>query len=501
MIFYTPNAMYGQGNNNNNNNCSPGMPVQQNSENSNTFRRPTGSPNGAPRFGQPGGGSPSYPQQSSVPVYVNHPYGVESGRQNYNNTPTMGSLGTPQVFGNMWRNSASVGRMGSLKDRSYRKGSHNASSGGYGGGDDNSVDPNTPLIPTRPLLKALAKYCRPQPPWCVGNLNANLLLADEIGLFASFNSSTDEELAMNEACLNTVKDMLQSLWPEVELRPMGITAAGNFFRKDTTSHYYAENSSDITDEVRKQLEAAANERGAQIEFAADNRGLQCFVLTDSLSGLRCCVRVDPRAAARCGPASEIIQATFGSDMSARGVLFVLFALLQQNRILDDSGINPRLLPGEAAAVMLLSVLNSYDSADVPDAGRLLMDFFLTFGFISYFNPVSTSVVYTGMQPTTPKKHANAQLSVIDPADDESNLTPSLDRVSNLQAVFSYCYSALNQYAQVSGDQRRAQSALSSIIGGEPYWGRVFRFYEQKVEPYCSVVESKRNSLVKSLYSS
>ncbi|EPY36435.1 hypothetical protein STCU_00585 [Strigomonas culicis] len=305
---------------------------------------------------------------------------------------------------------------------------------------------------------------------------------------------------MNTACLNTVQDMLRSVWPDTDLRPMGITAAGNFFHKDTTSHYYAVNNSEVTEEVRKQLGAAANERGAQIEFAVDYRGLQCFVLTDSLSGLRCCVRIGPNAAERCEPAAELLRHTFGSNLGARGVLFVLFALLQQNRILDDSGTNPRLLPGEAAAVMLLSVLNSYDATDVPDAGRLLMDFFLTFGFISYFNPVSISVVHNGMRHTVPKKHANAQLSVVDPSDGDTNLTPSLDRVSNLQAVFSYCYSALNQYAQVSGDQRRAQSALSSIIGGEPYWGRVFRFYEQKVEPYCSVVESKRNSLVKSMYS-
>jgi hypothetical protein len=89
----------------------------------------------------------------------------------------------------------------------------------------------------------------------------------------------------------------------------------------------------------------------------------------------------------------------------------------------------------------------------------MLDIFLTFGFESYFSPIQTLVSVRGFATRTPKKHLNVQLRILHPANAEASVTPQVDRVSSIQAVFNYCYEALSRYAQ---------SALSTTIGGEPY---------------------------------
>jgi hypothetical protein len=109
-----------------------------------------------------------------------------------------------------------------------------------------------------------------------------------------------------------------------------------------------------------------------------------------------------------------------------------------------------------------------------------------------------SIHYNGMDNRLEKVHRESQLSVLDPGDLTRNLTPKLDKFSHLQAVFNYCYTALSQFTQVSPEQRRAQSALSTLIGGESYWSRVLKLYHQNVSPFAEVVQARHAILAQSL---
>ncbi|EPY43179.1 hypothetical protein AGDE_00743 [Angomonas deanei] len=299
-------------------------------------------------------------------------------------------------------------------------------------------------------------------------------------------------------CVENISRVMREVWPQASLHPKGITAAVMAPKKEICNHLYAVHCDDL--EGVKQFEELAIKQGFHLEFGTDNRGLPAVICTDCVSGVKSCITYGPEAEKKCKGTSDILRDAYSSTQSARDVLFVLLALLQQNRILDDGGLNQKLFSGEALAVMLLSVVNSYENNLLPDSGRILLDFFLTFGFVAYFNPVASSVTIKTMQPPRPR-HMTSQLSVLDPADETINLTPSLDRVSNVQTVFSYCYSALNQYTQVSSGQRRAQSVLSTIIGGEPYWIRVFRLYEQGVDPYYTFIAEHKAALYQSQHGS
>jgi hypothetical protein len=177
------------------------------------------------------------------------------------------------------------------------------------------------------------------------------------------------------------------------------------------------------------------------------------------------------------------------------VLVTLDALLRQNKLLDETGLNEKLISTEAIAVMLLAIANSYSSDDAPDAGRLLNDFFLTYGFPAHFDCSQNSVSASGMTSPVAKLHREAQLSVLDPAQETANLTSKVDKVAHLLAIFNYCYTASTQYLVVSLEQRRAQSVLSTMIGGETYWSRVLTLYHQRVAPFFDVVNEKKFRLL------
>ncbi|KPI85979.1 hypothetical protein ABL78_4981 [Leptomonas seymouri] len=356
---------------------------------------------------------------------------------------------------------------------------------------------NAVLLPTPPLLKALAKQCQPSPPWCVGSV-VPPRLGDEVLRFNEFNTPTQEEEATCKSCAASMEAILQRVWPGASLQPSGATAAGQSSTKGATVHYYATGTSDATEEQMQTWMRAANEVGAQVSFTRDNRELPCAVLIDSRTGHRCCIRYGDNAVEALAETSELLWRSVAACPVTLAAFNTLLALLSQNRILDESGSAHTLLSGEAVAIMLLAVVNSYDSSDVPDAGRVLLDFFLTYGFESYFNAAQSSVSVRGFGAPTAKKHPNAQLSVLDPIDEMVNVTPRVDRFGSIQAVFNYCYAALLQYAQVRPSLHRAQSALSTIIGGEPYWVRVLRFYHLQVEPYHSVIQLKKHLLVQHL---
>ncbi|KAL7708174.1 hypothetical protein N2W54_006217 [Lotmaria passim] len=419
----------------------------------------------------------------------------------------VGSLGTPHMSG-LWGQSTSnsvrgpYASVGSNSSHHLRTSSYTteftpdaspASAPGYHAADLDSVV----LLPTRPLLKALAKQCRPSPPWCVGSVVPSKL-GDEVLRFSDFNAPTQEEESSCQACKASMEAVLQQVWPGASLQPAGTTAAGQNTTKGVTLHFYAAGTTDATEEQLQRWMRAANEVGAQANFIRDDRELPCAIFVDSRTGHRCCIRYGDQAVAALAGTSALLSRSIADKVVARAVFNTLLTLLNQNKILNESGAARTMLSGEAVAIMLLAVMNSYGATDVPDAGRVLLDFFLTYGFENYFNPIQTSVSSKGFAVPTAKRHLNAQLSVLDPVNEEVNVTPLVDHVSSIQAVFNYCYTALSQYAQINSTLHRAQSALSTIIGGEPYWVRVLRYYQLHVEPYYSVIQQKKPTLIQFL---
>ncbi|RNF13456.1 uncharacterized protein Tco025E_06174 [Trypanosoma conorhini] len=411
----------------------------------------------------------------------------------YSPSTLRGSLGTPNLGHRLGFRNGKNGSYGSR--RSIRR----STPGSCQQGETQLEDFNVVLVATRPLLKALARECRPWPPWCVGFAVPDDA-TEELRLFASFLRATPEELACSDSAVRLATEIMQAVWPTVVMKPMSTTAAGLSPLKDVTLHYYAENSPvapEDMERVRNEIQSVANSHGAHVEFATDYREITCVVLTDTRSGKRLTIRYGPQASCAEHP-SNMFRTIIAPNGDYHATLTLLDALLRQNKILDDAGITKDALNGEALAVMILAIINSYSSSDVPDANRLMMDFFLTYGFAANFDLVKNSVTVHGMSEPTPKVHRNAQISVLDPFDETRNLTPKLEKAAHLQAVFNYCYTALSQFTQVSQRQRRAQSTLSTIIGGEAYWGRVLQLYHEGISPYVDVVERKKHLLLQAL---
>lgn len=352
--------------------------------------------------------------------------------------------------------------------------------------------PDPVLVPTRPLLKALAHECKPYPPWSVGGPSP-ATLNDELQLFAKFLAGTAEEKAKMDGLIGAATTAIRQLWPAGELKPMGLTAANVHSHKDTVVHLYAAGTEVLPDGYEASLRAAVNAIGFQADFFLDCRGCNAILLTEARTGDRCSVRFGPKAT-MAKPASDLIATVIASKEQYRIALVALEALLRQNKMIDDTGANLAQLSGEALAIMVVSIITSY-SNDTPEAGRLLIDFFLTYGFQAHFDVATQSICpRTGMAEPLKKVHADVQLSIVDPTDERTNLSPKTDKVPLLLAVFNYCYTAMSQFEQVEQGHRRAQSPLSTIIGGEAYWSRVLQLYQQKVSPFYEVVRSRAGAL-------
>lgn len=408
---------------------------------------------------------PYYAASKPIPQHMNMnappAYGSPHSHQ-------MGSLGTPRVG---W----APGSLGDGRWRPYQP--------------QQQPQQNIILVPTRPLLKALAKECKPCPPWCVGHPIPESLTS-ELGLFARFLDRTPQEAERHSLIQNTIQTAFRAVWPSSSLSHAGINAAG-VFPPESTVHLYAESTTD-SEEARTALRTAANENGFQISFFEDYRGCQTALLTEARTGDKAAVRFGAQVE-RTKASAEIIRQALGRNEASRVVLIALDALLRQNKVLDESGSSPGI-PAEAIAIMIICIANSYDESDTPTAERLLTDFFLTFGFPAHFDSATLSIDYKGMTNQVPKVHLNSQLSVLDPADPKENLTGRVDKVPHILAVFNYCYTAVSQFSQTAPTARRAQSALSTVIGGETYWSRVLHLYHQQVEPFYSVVLERQASL-------
>ncbi|AAZ11940.1 hypothetical protein, conserved [Trypanosoma brucei brucei TREU927] len=442
-------------------------------------------------------GSQQHGRQASISSPVPSGYAQPSDRREQftpvsfgGSQANIGSLGTPNMFRKMRRPSSSTSsRRSTLRSTPACTVSH-----------EQAIDTtNVVLVATRPLLKTLARTCRPHPPWCIG-MSVPDTVTEEVRLFSSFLRPTALELYCYEAVVTSVTAMLRELWPTAELHPMSTTAAGLPPLKDMTLHFYAKNTvvtPDAKQYTQMHLQSITNNAGFQLEFCYDYRNVMCLLLTDSRSGLRMNVRYGAEAC-RVEVASRLFASAVASNEACRQTFLLLDALLRQNKILDDTGTNPEALNSEAVATMLVAIFNSYDANDTPDTGRLLMDFFLTYGFCANFDMFSHSVTARGLREPTSKVHPNAQISVLDPSNEGHNLTYRLEKAAHLQAVFNYCYTAISQFAQVEERQLRAQSVLSTIIGGESYWSRVLQLYHEGISPYFEVVNEKKIFLIRAL---
>ena len=80
--------------------------------------------------------------------------------------------------------------------------------------------------------------------------------------------------------------------------------------------------------------------------------------------------------------------------------------------------------------------------------------------------------------------------MLDPSDDTRNLTPAITKakMKYTTGVFNYCFHVVSEFCgEQDLQKRRAQSALSTIVGGEPFWPRVVHMYQRRIEPYSVFV--------------
>eukprot|EP00758_Cryptobia_borreli_P008349 Tbor_TRINITY_DN5382_c2_g1::TRINITY_DN5382_c2_g1_i1::g.4244::m.4244 len=446
----------------------------------------------------------------------------------------------------------------------------------YSSDEDNHCDENfvqqakydimLPIIPTKPLLRTLAKECKPFPPWAInidgcsfrgkelhssfsvndrltvqnetypasycgvpkGRLSCNTLtLSEELTMFADFISLTNKEKNHLEEFKMTCKMCFQKLWGnDCEFVNMGLTAAGVFHHKDSPVHVLATNtasnpigiSEDIptTEAIRTVLLTV----GFSSVFFEDVRGCTTVLINANVPiNTPIAVCYGPRAHEAERTAIEL-RSMIGEKESYRIALIAVDALLRQNNLIDSLGTKPKLVCGEAVAVMLLALVKSYggspatienekgeeddlnENDTMPPPGKVLMDFFITYGFPANFDPINhTCDSAKGLTNPVMKIHRNDVLSILDPSSDicdstrkPRNLATGVDSTTHLTAILQYCYTATQQYEQMPPSKRRAQSVLSTIIGGEAYWGRVIDLYDQRVSPFYEVVLGKMKNL-------
>jgi len=192
---------------------------------------------------------------------------------------------------------------------------------------------------------------------------------------------------------------------------------------------------------------------------------------------------------RAVDAAAVIAAGFQSDVR-RMSLSCLVSLLRQNKTIDD--FNTATLSDEAVCIMVLSIVNSYADDDEPTAQRIILDFFLTFGFPEHFDTATASITAKGVAEAPDKVHPGDALSILDAGDERRNITAGVtaDKLKYLATVFNYCFRVVSGFCEQNDPGlRRAQSPLSTIVGGEPYWPRVLELAAAGVPPYAGYVEA------------
>eukprot|EP00759_Apiculatamorpha_spiralis_P018769 PhF_6_TR25121/c0_g1_i1/m.34551/K03514/PAPD5_7, TRF4; non-canonical poly(A) RNA polymerase PAPD5/7 len=337
------------------------------------------------------------------------------------------------------------------------------------------------LTPTRPVLKAVARACK-CPPWSVGRM-CGPSLDDELGCFQMFVNPAPSEKGKIDEMFNSIAYKARDVWSACNLSTcnamyLGIHIPGSLMECVVV------NSSDEADEI-KTFSAGLNEAGFSTEIFQNSRGTQSIRLIEARSGDRVVVHVG-RMALDYLQSSERIRAIFDGTPGVRGVVSAIDTVMRQSKYGDD-GTTPGGISSEAIAVMVAAMLGKYPAPPAP--GVIMLDFFITYGY--HFDCQTHAIAVDVNTEGWPAKPDPAtQLYVIDPAAPDRNLTASVAKFPQVKSLFQYCYMTLNQWSAMV-QENRAQSPLSTIVGGETFWSRVLLLALAGEEPYATVINDKK----------
>ena len=389
------------------------------------------------------------------------------------------------------------------------------------------------------LAKAISRVARPTPPWCLGRALPDNL-ADEITVFAAFSAPCTAEREATSRFVAELVRAAREFWPAAVVLPVGLTAVPlqPVFAKPQFALLFSPDQPDsidptdpVLDEVNRfGLALAASDilvrrlgedaRGTTVwqltrqgEAHADNR--HGTTTTDGGAfggeqGSPCSVllRFGERATTAVRAGIAFSQHFSRQQEGAKEALLAIDAVLRQAQYVSDT-VFVDYVSSEALMVMVLSIVNSYDPEDeLPRTShRIMQDFFLTFGFEENFNLASRSIVQEGMAVEVGKMHPRDALSVLDVAPPPAgpgalpavvhNMTAgvSITFLRVLVAVLHYCYRAVQSFVDEPDlAKRRAQSALSTILGADTFWMRVVGLFSVSEPPFDTYVRANEDAI-------
>jgi DNA polymerase sigma len=339
------------------------------------------------------------------------------------------------------------------------------------------------LTPTRPVLKAIARACR-CPPWSVGRNHGNTL-DEELQCFQAFIASTVEEKTKLDEMFNSIAYKARNVWANATLSLSTSLLLGVHIPMSIMECVIV--NSDEEPEALKAFSVGLNEAGFSSEVVSNSRGTNSLRLVEARGGERILVHVG-RVALECLQCTERIRGVIDQHPYVRAAICAIDMVMRQSKYSDDGNIAGGVST-EVIALMVVAMLAKYP--DNPPADRILMDFFITYGY--HFDCQAHAI---SLEPTSPevawppKAHPQDQFCVIDPTNPSRNLASGVTKFPQVKSLFQYCYMTLNQWKTMA-QESRAQSPLSTIIGGETFWGRVLLLALAGEEPYATVVNEKK----------
>jgi hypothetical protein len=338
------------------------------------------------------------------------------------------------------------------------------------------------------FCKALAKVAKPRPPWSIGADPTNDIGVEMGRIEAFFGQSAKDKQDTGD-----VWEALRLTLTELDASPMLQYTGCNSWSFFPFRGRFSVAAPGVRNVSAAQLGPALFRNGCRLEREfVDSRGLPCFLVEHAATQREVLLRIGESGAAAADSVRAILRYKMSGEV--RSALNCLIVLLRQSRIIDD--LEPAALSDEAAAVMVMAIANSYGERPTPD--RLLIDFFLTYGFKAHFDSDALSVCAEGMVNPVPKAHPDAAASILDPANHDRNLAAGMNgkKLQFMQSTFNYCYHVVSEFAKESDPQKqRGQSPLSTVLGGEPFWPRVVELAQLNVEPYVSFLHTHRSRAV------
>jgi len=342
------------------------------------------------------------------------------------------------------------------------------------------------------FCKALAKVAKPRPPWSIGADPTNDIAVEMSRIEAFFAQSAKDKQDTGDVW-EALRATLTMLDASPQLQYTGCNSWSFFPYRGR----FSVAAPGVRNATSSQLSSALFKNGCRLEREfVDARGFPCYLVEHAATKREVVLRIGEAGAA----AAETVRAVLRHQMpgDVRSALNCLIVLLRQSRIIDD--LEPAALTDEAAAVMVMAIANSY--GERPTAERLLIDFFLTYGFKAHFDSDALSVSIDGMVNPVAKAHPDDAVSILDPANATRNLAVGMTakKLQFLQSTFNYCYHVVSEFAkETDPHKQRGQSPLSTVLGGEPFWPRVVELAQLNVEPYVSFLHANRGRATDEMY--